>query len=409
MSRTFRRCRAGVSTLARAARSEDRALQTIALAIAISWFGACSHEAPEEVETQAVVPVTVEPAQVGNIRSVVHATGVVQPAPGAELLVRPPEAGRIAEMPKAEGELVRRGDLLVRFDIPSLHAEAAAKRAEVERAEARLRNARAAQTRAHDLFERGVAARREVEDADRELTDAEAALAEARAARGASETLSERAIVRATFDGVVVARTHNPGDFVDPSATDPVLRVIDPRRLEVNASIPIPDVPGIVNGAKARLTSDGSESPVALRVIARPAAVAAGTAAAPARLAFLADTELASGTPVQVDIDAEEHTNVVIVPTTALVREGAETAVFVAANSKAQRRAVEIGATDGEHVEIRSGLKAGEPVIVHGQAGLPDGAPIQVGAPEKATDRPEKTGDKPEKTGDKPEKTTDKT
>jgi hypothetical protein len=44
---------------------------------------------------------------------------------------------------------------------------------------------------------------------------------------------------------------------------------------------------------------------------------------------------------------------------------------------------------DGEHIEIISGLKAGEMVIVDGQAGLPDGATVSVGGAAKPAD----TGD----------------
>ena len=65
------------------------------------------------------------------------------------------------------------------------------------------------------------------------------------------------------------------------------------------------------------------------------------TAAAPVRLAFIgAGARLAVGTPVQVEIEAETHTDVVLVPVGAVVREGEETAVFVAAErqSGAARR-----------------------------------------------------------------------
>ena len=353
----------------------------LALVTAITLAcSACGHEAPEEVETQTVVPVTAEAAVLGTVRTQIHATGSVEPAPGADLLVRPPDAARIAEMPKAEGDVVHRGDMLVRFDIPSLNADAAARRADVARGEARIKNAQAAQTRAHDLYDRGVAARKDVEDADRELADAQAALAEARAAQAAAETLAARAAVRATFDGVVAQRTHNPGDFVDASATDPVLRVIDPHRLEVRAAIPISDIPRVMPGASATLTSTTGTPSEALKVLTRPAAIAAGAASAPVRLGFVTQTKLAAGTPVQIDIDAEEHKNVLVVPASAIVREGDETAVFVADGGKAHRRVIEAGAADAAHVEVKSGLKAGELVIVHGQAGLPDGASISLGS-----------------------------
>ena len=90
----------------------------------------CARAAPEEVESETVVPVVTEPAQRGSIRAVIHATGTITPAPGADLIVIAPEAARIAEIPKAEGDRVRRGDLLVRFEIPSLTSEIATRRAD---------------------------------------------------------------------------------------------------------------------------------------------------------------------------------------------------------------------------------------------------------------------------------------
>jgi multidrug efflux pump subunit AcrA (membrane-fusion protein) len=104
----------------------------------------------------------------------------------------------------------------------------------------------------------------------------------------------------------------------------------------------------------------------------------------------VAASNLAVGTPVQVEIDAEEHTNVVLVPAEAIVREGDETAVFVAIGGKAQRRAVALGITDKDHAEIKSGVKAGDQVISNGQAGLPDGATVTTEKPAAKTPAPVK-------------------
>jgi RND family efflux transporter MFP subunit len=351
-------------------------------------FTGCSSDAPEEVESETVVPVSTEAAQVGNIRATIHATGAITPAPGAELVVVAPEPARIADIPKGEGDAVANGDVLVRFEIPSATAEVARQRAELIRAQAQLENARAAQMRARDLFERGIAARKEVEDADRDVAEAQAAIAQAQAALGGAEAAAGRAVVRAPFSGVVAKRLHNPGDLVEAAASDPVLRVVDPRRLEVTASIAIADVQRVAVGASAHLVG-GSET--RLRVVSRPAAVEQGTASVPVRLAFAAPAApLPVGTPVQVEIEADEHTGVVLVPTPAIVREGEESAVFVAIENKAQRRVVMLGIVDGKHAEVRSGLEAGERVIVRGQAGLPDGATITIDAPDKpeAPDKP---------------------
>lgn len=346
---------------------------------------ACGAPAPEQVESETVVPVSTEPATVGSIRAFVSATGTVTAAPGADLLVIAPEPARIAEIPRAEGDRVRSGDVLVRFEIPSLTSDVATKRAEVARAEARLTNARAARTRAHELFDSGIAARKEVEDADRELAEAEAGVTEATATLAAAQTAAARTTIRATFDGVVAKRSHNPGDVVEAAASDPVLRVVDPRRLEVSAAIPIADLARITIGAAGRIPNPSGGADIVLTVVSRPAAVDAATATAPVRLRFATPTAMPVGTPVQLTIEAEEHSNVVLVASAAVMHEADESAVFVANGDKAERRVVMLGIEDGTHAEVRTGVKAGEPVIVKGQAGLPDGAIITIakGEPER--------------------------
>ena len=363
---------------------------------------ACGAPATEEVATETVVPVTTEPAVMGSIRAVIHATGDVNPAAGAELIVVAPEPARITEIPKAEGDAVRRGDVLVRFDIPTLDAEVASKGAEATAAETRLRTARENATRLRDLFDRGVASRKEVEDADKEAADAQSALSQAQAGRNSAQQLASRTTVVATFNGVIAKRLHNPGDLVEAASSDPVLRVIDPSRLQVDASVPIPDLARIVVGAPARVVLSEDEPPVAMKVASRPAAVEPGTASAPVRLTFVSAPALAVGTPVRAEIDAEEHKNVILVPAGAIVHEGDETAVFIAVGTKAQRRPVVLGIIDKEHAEVKSGVKAGEQVITHGQAGLPDGATITTEKPAAEKPADEKPADEKPATATEP-------
>ena len=358
-----------------------RAFKAVAIVLAVA-LGACSHETAEEVESETVVPVTTVAATTGTIRAVVNVTGTITAAPGADQLVVAPQPARIAEITKAEGDLVTAGDLLVRFEIPNLTVDVATRRGEVARARARLDNARAAQTRAHDLFDRGVAARREVEEADRELADAQAGITETEATLAASQTAASLSTVHARFNGVVAKRMHNAGEFAEATASDPVMRVVDPRRLEVTASVPIADVARVVVGALAHMANPAGGSDIALKVISRPAAVDPGTAAVPLRLSFAALSPAPIGAPVQVSINAEEHRDVVLVPAQAVVREANETAVFIANGDKAERRAVRLGLSDEKLAEIAEGVKAGESVIVTGQAGLPDGAKIAASASE---------------------------
>jgi RND family efflux transporter MFP subunit len=345
--------------------------------VVVATAPACHKQATEEVESETVVTVKTAVAGTGDIRGIVHATGVVNPAPGAELVVVAPEAARIAEVPHAVGDRVRRGDVLVRFEIPSSTAEVQRQQAELARAHATLDAAKAAQARATELFEKGVAARREVEDATRTVAEGQASVAEAEASLAAARTVAERSLVRATFDGVVARRLHNPGDLVEASASDPVLHVIDPHRLEVLASVPLADAPRITVGASGHITESSIKAAdIQLRVVSTPAAVENGTATVPVRLRLTTPAIIPVGTPVRLDIDAEQHKGVVLIPAVAVVREAEETSVFIANEGKAHRRPVELGLVADSHVEIVSGVKAGERVIVDGQAGLPDNAAI---------------------------------
>lgn len=357
-------------------------LVTLAMSLVVlSLLCACRHEAPEETETETPVAVQVEPARSGPIREVIAATGVVTAAPGAELTVTAPEAARIAELPKAEGDRVRAGDLLVQFDIPSLTAGATASRAAIEQAQARVENAKAAATRVQGLFERGVAARKEVEDAERELREANAALEQAQSASGAANALAGRTVVRARFDGVVAKRFHNPGDLVEPGASDPILRVIDPSHLEITAAAPVGTLARIAAGAPARIITPGGDEPIEASVIARPAAVDPGSVTAAVRLRPSSVIKLTSGLSVEVEILGPEHTAAALVPSAAVIRDGEATIVMtVGADSKAHRNEVEVGVTSPEATEILKGIKPGDRVVVRGQNGLPDGAAVTIGS-----------------------------
>jgi RND family efflux transporter MFP subunit len=356
-----------------------RRLEFLVLGVCLAAFLACDQKSVEKVETTAAVPVAVEPARTGVFQSTIAASGTVAPAPGAELTVVAPAPARIAEIPKSEGEAVREGDVLVRFDIPNLASDVAAKRASVSQATARLEQAKAALARLSGLVAQGVAAPREVEDARRQQSEAEADLEQAKSAVDAAVALSERGLVRARFAGVVSKRFHNPGDLVDASASDPVLKVINPAQLQVVAAVPVAAVPLVTIGHAAQVTAPGSDTPLAAKVLTRPSQVDPGNATADVRLAFATPTRLAAGTVVQVSIVGEEHSKAVIIPAAAIVHDEGETFVMVAgADNKAHKYPISIGLTSGSEVEITSGLSAGDRVIVRGQDGLPEGATIAI-------------------------------
>ena len=378
------------------------ALAGLCLAIAVAG---CRRDTPRVVERQdTVVPVGAVAAQRAAIRAVLHVSGIVVPAQGGEFLLFAPEPTRLVDVMKAAGDMVKSGDILARFDLASAAQNVSRLSADLAAAEAQLESTRVNRERVRGFVDRGLVARRDLDAAERDFVDAQESVSRARAALAAAQAGAGRAVVRAPFDGIVVSRAHNPGDMV-VSTTDPILRIVDPRRLEVIASIPRPDQSRVVTGATARVAAGGTEQ-VRLTVVGRadlstalPAganATAGATANSQAsaatpdsttdavafRLVFAEPSKLAVDMPVQLDIDAEERSDTVLIPTEAIVRDGKEAAVFVAVEARAERRPVKTGIEDAARTEITEGVRAGELVITRGHVGLTDGAVITV-----ATDR----------------------
>ena len=159
-----------------------RRVRLAAASLLLVAMTACQRPSVEEVATTAVVPVVVETAKVGLLKSTIAVSGVVHAAPGAELIVVAPAPARITELPHAEGDRVKAGELLVRFDIPTLAADVAADRAKIAQAAARVEAATASVARLTSLLAQGVAAPRDVEDATRQLAEAEGDVAQAQSA-----------------------------------------------------------------------------------------------------------------------------------------------------------------------------------------------------------------------------------
>ena len=342
---------------------------------------ACMRAAPQETEEDLPIPVIAEPVRLGTIRATISATGVVGTLPGAAFAVVATQPARIADITKNVGDAVTSGEMLVRFEFPSLGAQTAVNESAVKAADLRVKQAQLAQGRIRILVDKGAASRAELDDADRELAVAEGELATAQAALSMVKAQEGHTVIRAPFDGTVTERLHDPGDNVRADDTDPILRLVDPKQVQVMVTVPAADTARFAVGATARTIAEGQRQPDLLRVATRPIPEQEAKTA-DVTLAFDTPTELRPGTQVGVEIDAEQRSNVPLVPAIAVLKDdAAQPVVVVATGNIAQRRPVVIGLVDGENIEILSGLKPGELIITQGHSTLRDGTPVSVSAP----------------------------
>ena len=88
--------------------------------------------------------------------------------------------------------------------------------------------------------------------------------------------------------------------------------------------------------------------------------------------------ELRPGMYAVVNIGIERKEDALLVPVEALVTERASASVFTVVDAKAKKIPVKTGFNDGAYVEIASGVKPDQPVILVGKRTLGDGQAVQV-------------------------------
>ena len=360
----------------------SRVLATLVALVGVSIAGCSKTSTSETVDTSGPLLVRAESVRLDTVRASVIVTGTVMPSPGADWTITAPESGRVAEITKLEGDVVKEGDVLVRFEVPSLQTELAMRQTETSQANVRFQAAKATATRLSGLFARGIASQRDNEDASRDLQDAEAAVRQAQSNKEATDLVASHLVVKARFAGVIAQRWHNVGDQVEPTTTDPVLRVIDPTRLEVVAPVPAASLPLITPGRAARIFNPTDGSLIDGTVLTMPLVADPPAPTSDVRVSLPKTVTLPAGTPVQLEILSDARSNVLVVPTSVVLRDGAANAdayVMVAgADGKAHRKSVQVGLVALDRTQILSGLTVGERVILPGPEPITDGASVSI-------------------------------
>jgi membrane fusion protein, multidrug efflux system len=138
--------------------------------------------------------------------------GRTEPVEQARIFSR--ATGTVSERPVDIGDLVKTGDTLAVIDIPEIEQELESAKASVDQALARVEIARSNAARSEDLLKARAVSTEESEERRASAAELEAALRVTKAEVARLEELRKFAIVRAPFDGVIVGRRIDRGDFV---------------------------------------------------------------------------------------------------------------------------------------------------------------------------------------------------
>ncbi len=273
------------------------------------------------------------------------------------------EAGVVEEILADRGTEVEKGEVLVLLDRRLLDAQWKA-------AEAAAVLRRYNEERTRTLYDEESVSKQEML---RVHTESEQARQNAEIAR----LHYERAAIASPFDGVVVDRKVEVGQFVVPGQV--VARVVDSSELELEAYVTEAEVARLRVGAPARLEVTGISDPVwaRLRWVSVEASPVTGKFALEIRVSN-PEGSLRAGVLAAARILVARHEQVLAIPRDAITRGSDGPRVLVVEGSRAVARPVTLGADQGAMVVVTSGLTEGESLIVRGQRDVSDGSLVAV-------------------------------
>ncbi len=371
------------------------------------------------------IEVTTEKAVRKTITQLVTATGKIQPE--IEVKIAPEVSGEIVEIPVKEGQLVRKGQLLLRIKPDSYRAQVESQQASYNSARsassrnrAELEKAETDYKRAQSLFERGLISESERRSAQTNYDAARAGLAssqfEIQRAAGAVTQIREalsKTIIYAPSDGTISALASRVGERVvgtSQFAGTEVMRIADLDHMEARVNVNENDVVNVKAGDKVRVsvdaypdrTIDGVVREIASTALTRNAGSQEEVTNFEVKISIPdRSIRLRPGMSATADIETATVQNVVAVPIQSVtvrstdselspeerekqkkaesvdnvtnervekqkerdLRQKLQRVVFVKSGETVRMQKVETGISDNSHIEIRNGIKPGDDVV----------------------------------------------
>ena len=328
-----------------------------------------------------------ELVQQGGINFTVSANGKV--ASSEQVEVGPKVGGLVSELLVQEGDMVQAGQVIARLDDQELkarlrQASSAVEQARttIEVAEVQLAQSKDQLARVQRLFDSGVAPRAELDDAQHaanlraaQLRTASASHHEAEASLGYIRTQLNNTVLYAPLNGRVIAKHRERGRVVPPG--DPLYTIADSTNLLVRAEVDESDAGKVKIGLLATITSDafpgrkitGTIDKIAWRVGRKQVhsdnpAEMTDTKVLEAEIPIQLDPQLRIGMAMNVKISTGQKDKALLIPRSAVQRRGQDILVLVVKDGVVEERPVQLGAFEGQIVEVTAGLQAGEAVVV---------------------------------------------
>ncbi len=347
------------------------------------WF---TRERPVEVE---IASVTERAA--GTQASVLNASGYVTARRRATVSSK--VTGKVIEVNVEEGMAVRQGQVLARLDDSTLQAALRLYRAQLEAAkrqipesDVRLAQARVQLQRQERLRKEGLNTPNDIDNANAEVDSLVARIESAQEQVKVAEsqiamqlTAIDDTIIRAPFSGVALSKDAQPGEMVSPVSAGGgftrtgISTIVDMRSLEIEVDVNESYINRVRAGQPVTAVLDAyPDWQIPADVITMVPTADRQKATVLVRIGFKQlDPRILPDMGVKVTFLREADTSaapvaqsVTLVPQAAVKDDGGSTFVFLVNGQTVERRAVRVGGTDGDRIEVIAGLKGGDRVVI---------------------------------------------
>jgi membrane fusion protein (multidrug efflux system) len=327
-------------------------------------------EGEDEEKKEEAVPVEVAELDLGPIESVLRFSSNLEAEEQVKVFS---EAKRLVkELLVEEGDRVRRGQLLLRLQDDE-------QRSNLAKTESQLAKAEREYERQQRLFAQELVSEQQYNDATYDFNQRKIALADVQRELGYTE-------VRAPISGTISGRLVNLGDQVQIGQH--LFDIVDFDSIVARIYVPEEHLDALRKGLAARISSQVADGRSYTGEVDRIAPIVdpkSGTVKVTVDVG--AQAGLRPGMYVDVELVMATRDDAVLLPKRALVYDNDQMFVYrLNGEERVERIYVEAALSDKYNIEPRSGLDAGDRVVVAGQAGLKDGALVSIPAEEARRD-----------------------
>lgn len=269
--------------------------------------------------------------------------------------------GVIIDVPVVLGSRIQKGDLLIAISAEEINAR-------LKQAEAQLRQAERNLAREQKLLKKNATTSETVKSMQDRYRVAKASYLEVK-------TMLGYTTIKAPFDGVVSAKKVHRGDLAVPGTV--LLSIENNKKLQVATAVPESLVQRIRPGDELQVYIPSTDVPTSGTVAEIAPSADPSSRTAPVTIDLPFDERFRSGQFARVMLPGKEQQSLFI-PSGAVVAKGQMERVFVVEENRARLRLVRTGMTHNGMVEILSGLKAGEQVIIDNNTLLINGQPVNI-------------------------------